>query len=814
MASSDFQLDESIDAASTPSDQDTCFVIGDQDYTYQDKTQFDDAFDDIAIALEIEPFDKKISLDVFWDIILNEKVPVTTSLVAVMGLPSSGKTTVLESVLKHKIKLKPKAKLEFDQYLKRKKNKESLSIYELCALGSSQHDKYAWSFATNRYGAIFSILCNIIRQNPCVADIKFEMGSRSQDSGGMDKHVRWLMGRAQYVLEKIKDEPGKLALLQDGLSFINVIDVGVNKALYDFLSIMLLSCHRHIRLAFFSLDRDALNLDEKPELPSDFYGKRKDDVLVMQQRSRLTYLLHFATVGYTQQQRNEEEALNATVMVATRKESATNSDISKAKEEIMKQAKSQDVDQFLQHWLQVDVDDDNSIAKEFGEKMEGLIKSKYKQGTIQIPLRWIVFRSLVISLDSKGSKVMILQKSFIVAMAKELKMLEDDVENFLKTFTDFGSILYMPQYDSIKDIVIVNIWEFTQYLNKLYYPQEREPYATNLRKYGIISESSVKKIFCKHPESAENFMKVLTTIAMASKIESGQSILIDNQQQPDEVHYYLPLARMHEEYTPSEEENDYAFIEIESVNFPANVQACISYAIMDNNKDAVLIATDYSNISRFLFQSKSGPPIEIAMIYKGSKTRLRIMNSSNDILTSPAAVEACKKVITASCRCLQRKINTMRDLKYSFAVPCCESPSEKCHYLYYNCESQLCDDCSAENNVRLCWSKAASKCDKLKKDDEARLKETCHTDIPLTLQDIAGLVTDEYDFDALKEAFNIKDVLLPYPEDSERKKKAMMLMLLHWENQQAKTPTKHALKTILEDRGFVHIAKKLNTEIK
>ncbi|XP_019855161.1 PREDICTED: uncharacterized protein LOC109584041 [Amphimedon queenslandica] len=807
MASSDFQLDESIDAASTPSDQDTCFVIGDQDYTYQDKTQFDDAFDDIAIALKVEPFDKKISLDVFWNIILNEKVPVVTSLVAVMGLPSCGKTTVLESVLKHRIKLKPEAKLGFDQYLKRKKNKESLSIYELCALGSSQHDKYAWSFATNRYGAIFSILYNIIRRNPCVADIKFEMGSRSQDSGGMDKHVRWLMGRAQYVLEKIKDEPGKLALLQDGISFINVIDVGVNKALYDFLSIMLLSCHQHIRLAFFSLDRDAPNLGKTPDLPSDLYGKRKDDVLVMQQRSRLTYLLHFATVGYTQQQRNEEEeALNATVMVATRKESATNSGISKAKEEIMKQAKSQDVDQFLQHWLQVDMDDVQSIAKEFGDEIEALIKSKYKQGTIHIPLRWIVFRSLVISLDSKGSKVMILRKSFILDMAKKLKMTETEVDEFLKTFTDFGSVLHMPQYDSIKDIVIVNIWEFTQYLNKLFYPQEGEPYAANLLKYGIISESSVKEIFYKHPESAQDFMLVLTTIAMASKIESGQSILIDNQQQPDEAHYYLPLARTREVYKPSEEENDYAFIEIESVNFPANVQACISNSILENNEDAVLIATEHSNVSQFLFQSKNSPPVKIEMIYKGSKTRLRIMNNSNDILTSPAAVEACKKVITGSCQCLQKKFNIIRDLKYSFAVPCA-SPEGGCHFLYYDCEPQLCDACSAENNFRLCWSKAAKQCELLSEGSEARMNESIDS------RDIISIMKAEiHDFDAFKKALNIDESKLSKlssPEDEESRKKMVMLMLLLWERQTDKPTTRHALITKLRENGLDDIAKKL-----
>ena len=653
--------------------------------------------------LYLSLLEEKISHEVFWRLILNEKVPVTTSLVAFMGLPSSGKTTILESILEQKIKLKEEAKFGFKYYLNRKKDEQCLSIYDLCALGSSQHT-FAWAFATNRYGAIFSTLCGLIRRNPYyVADIKFEITSQSPKSV-MDKHIRWLQRKTKKLLEGIKDDLGKLTLIHDGVSFINVIDVGVNKALYPFLAVMLLSCRRHIRLAFFSMNRDGPNLDECAELLSVRYGKRKDDVLVMTKRSRLAYLLHFATVGYTQQQRSqEEEVQNATVMVATRNELLEDPKIvDQAKDKIIKQAQSQDVDQFLKNWLDVDVNDAQSIKK-FGEKMEDLIKDKYKQRTLHLPLKWIVLRSLVVSLDSKGAKVMILHRSFILQKAKELEMTETEVDEFLKTFTDFGSILYMPQYEKVKDIVIVNIWEFTQYLNKLYYPQERTP---NLLKYGIVSESSVNEIFCKHPESAEDFMKVLTTIAMASKIKSGQSILIDDQQQPDEVHYYLPLARTHEEYNPPEEENDYVFIEIQSVNFPANVQACISNAIMDNNDDAVLIATEYSNVSRFLFQSESGPPIKIEMIYKGSKTRLRIMNSSNDILASPAAVEACYKVITGSCRCLQRKINVIRDLKYSFAVPCASIKSA-CHFLYFDRDPQLCDACSVENNFRFCWSKAA-----------------------------------------------------------------------------------------------------------
>ncbi|XP_019851997.1 PREDICTED: uncharacterized protein LOC109581933 [Amphimedon queenslandica] len=413
--------------------------------------------------------------------------------------------------------------------------------------------------------------------------------------------------------------------------------------------------------------------------------------------------------------------------------------------------------------------------------------------------------------DSTETKAIILSKKYIIEMADKLDMKEDEVEKFLKAFTDFGSILYMPQYDSIKDIVIVNILEFTQYLNKLYYPQTEESYAHNLLKYGIISESSVKGIFCKYPDiCAENFMEVLTTIAMASKIKSGQSVLIDQKPLQPEVHYYLPLARIREVYTPPEKEDDYAFIEIESVNFPANVQACISNSIM-KNKDAVLIATEHNNVSRFLFQSESGPPIEIEMIYKGSKTRLRIMNSSNDILMSPATVEACKKVITGSCRCLKSKINVIRDLKYSFAVPCA-SPEGGCHFLYNDREPQLCDACSTENNFRLCWSKAAKQCDLLSEGSGARTSEN---DL-LNFQDISGIITGKYDFEALKKALNIDKSDFPdlsSPGDEDSKKKELMLMLLLWEKRTDK-PTRHALIDKLKENGCDDIAEKLkNTSI-
>ncbi|XP_019852017.1 PREDICTED: uncharacterized protein LOC109581948 [Amphimedon queenslandica] len=267
-----------------------------------------------------------------------------------MGLPCTGKTIAIEGMLKEFIKLKEVSTFSFDDYMKRKRNNECLSIYELCVLGGLPHDEYAWSFATNRYGAINSIICSLACQYSSITEAVFELTKKKPESF-VDKHVQWLMEEVSNHLGKIKEERMKLSLIQDGISLINVMDVGVNKAIYDFLSIMLLSCKRHFRVAFFSLDRDAPHLNEVPDLSHSRYDKCNDSKIVMRERSRLSYLLHFGTLGYKKDDPDAIDACN-TVMVATKEES-TGSDavtapeensVKEAKQAILKEAENEGVD--------------------------------------------------------------------------------------------------------------------------------------------------------------------------------------------------------------------------------------------------------------------------------------------------------------------------------------------------------------------------------------------------------------------------------------------------------------------------------------
>ena len=639
------------------------------------------------------------NLETLEEIILKEEVPVRTSLIVSLGLPSSGKTTVLEKIMKELIILPPDPKLAFDDCIKRKKNDRCLSLYELGTLGTATSDQTVWSFATNRYGAVFAILCALAQKRGGFNNLINEQPVADSKNSFHVQHVQWLKEQAAIVYDRIKNDPHTIALIRDGITLTNIMDVGVNTALYEFLQMMVLYCHRHIRFAFFSLDRDSPSFNEKPELSSDRYGN--DSRTLLQLESRLAYLLGFATLGYD---KNPDDNAK-TVMVAT-SEVATSNEMPDDTQKLIETAAGKvNMDKFLTDWVVVNTKDEASV-KNMAEKFQNLVRhSKCHQ--VKLPLRWIVFRSLLTSLKSGDSKVFVLSKDFIIEQAKGLKMDTDDVEKFLHSFTDFGSILYVPRCEALKNIVIVDIWRFTQCLYELFYPSKGAAHAEILQKYGIISLESIEKIL--DHEAIEDFLHITTTLAMIAEI----SCPIDQKcltLQKDQKHYYIPAARVKDRYTPSEEK-EYVLLKQEKVDFPCSIQAGICHEIM-KNEGFVLVATECPNVTRFKFDSSEmkQDSFEIEMVYHASQIRIQMSNNSD--YDDDATVKACRAILTASNNCLQRII----DMKYVVSIPCCaSSSSQKFHDFSSDSESTLCKECSdysPHNCFRSCWSKAANLGDK------------------------------------------------------------------------------------------------------
>ena len=669
-----------------------------------------------------------ITQDVLRGWILEGTVPVSVCLVALMGLPSSGKSEVLRKILRNAIQLKSHT---VEDYMKPTTDPKGLSLYGLCALGGEPHNQFAWSFMTKRYGAIFSILSHIIRQavlrKTNIENIQFEDdGSPLFGDNLLDEHLNWFKKKAEKHLKVIASQETKVGLLQGGITLANVMDIGVNKALYCLLPFILASSHKLVRLVFYSQERDGPNMTKKAELKKEDYSRGQDCELLLQWRPRLSYLLQFATVGYQKKKRTED----ITVMIPTSKQqnqsledsSMIPTDIEHkapnlhrkissetdapnlvkvTRDEIIKQAKSQNND-----WVFLPIDlDDNESMKISKERIEKLVAGT-KHLRFQLPLKWIFLRSIVVSIKKDDEPIVLISKERVDQLGKKLNMSPENVKQFLNTFTDFGSILYIPISPILQDYVIVDILQFSSLLSKLFYPTSSESIAPSI---GIITASETK-IILRSIHVA--FMKIITSLGMVATINDTSRIdSNDNHLLPGEVCYFIPLARTTLPIIESSHRDDSAYIVINSLNFPANIQACIAHAIMKRIPYASLVATKPCNITKFKFLPKgNGPAIELSIIYQDTNVELRLLNEDEAVLKADTTVGICTHVLGACCKALQKKTNQIQNLKFNFGLWCKKKKTH--HFMYSDYESDFCDECQKfykENLCCKCWVQAVKK---------------------------------------------------------------------------------------------------------
>jgi hypothetical protein len=419
----------------------------------------------------------------------------------------------------------------------------------------------------------------------------------------------------------------------------------------------------------------------------------------------------------------------------------------------------------------------------------------------EMPLKWIVLRSFLASLKTKDDRpIFIMTKSAIEENAKLLNMDGDEFDNFLTAFTNFGSILYLDKFKELNHLVITDIWAFANCLNELYYPRSVDyPY---LLKFGFVTQAEVKMIL---GGNEEDFMLILATLAMIAKIASGKSIIVDGRHGPDQVCYYVPGARVGDKYISTE--NDFAFLEIRSVNFPANMQACIAHCITENS-DVTLVMCQECNLTKFQFNYPECL-IMIEMIYEGEKTKLRIVNGFDELQSSACIENACLKVIKGICGCLTKKTNLIRDLTFNIGVPCC-LPDEV-HYLYCDNDTiSTCKECSIMNSFRHCWRNAAMKCKELSENDEIRLKPANSLtldDIAQTANDIAKSKPTEENLKELLHALKLEETEIKNLLKDDDLSFSVMSILMKWKK---KFNNKTLLAKTLRELNYNAIALRLD----
>ena len=657
----------------------------------------------INILIIPETKEHEVTVQRLYQMILHNYVPIQSTAFAITGLPCCGKTTILSKLFEQS----SISNFSLQQFYKTVNNK-CLSVYSACIYGGYPFRKFYWTPSSERYSAAYVVFSDLVRTNFLRGvdpkELKFQLSPTSVQPNLFndelhDTHLNFLFTECAKIHDRITKKELEIGFFQTGLSIANGLDVGFNKCLHDFLSVVASNISKVVRCVFFSLERDGLSLSKPPELSQSKYEDRPDHFQVNQGRSRLTYLLLHAAAGYDPEKQKGPQ----TIMVGSMERHIPDAEakvlLENVKEAVLSQAKSLGIEGvFSDKWLYVNPNDPNSVRNLRKVAEEIIIHNNYFRKTI--PVKWIFLRSLIASVKHENPPIIMALK-LINELAKKVEMDEKEVESFLKIFTEFASLLYCPVFEfPFTDYVIVNIKGFTDLLDRLHHPKAENDEDNLIADYGIVTQSVAKRILGADVH-IDIFMHMLMSIGMAAKVGCGRSVIpkvsslsVELENYPS---YFLPSARVSE--LCNGVKHDSVYIINNSEHVPVRTETLLARYIFKELQQTckpTLIACKPFNLTKFrLTCTSTAVDSELHIIYHGKMTELRLLPAST---ANPQCVETCVCLLEVCCKAFCNEADFKRGLRFNIGLICCANNS-RYHYLYGDKDSDFCEECLQQNKT-------------------------------------------------------------------------------------------------------------------
>ena len=586
-------------------------------------------------------------------------VPVCLCLAIVSGLPQCGKTKSLEMMLQKSIETKDRKHYSpFQQFISDKVNEETLSSYNLCVLGNSPFTELTWMFSTKRYGVTMCLLSYFVRlctlRNISCEQLEFMSSSANIEDPLLNDHVKWLFEMLQKRWKTVTNEEKKQFVLQTGICFLNIFDVGPSKAMYEFLPFLNRYCRKAIKVLCYSGHRDANKIREPLQeidvqlqllFPNQPRGKQMFQGTAGSQNTPAVFVANVMT--------------DASSSLGTSIENA----YTHATEYI--DGLVRDGGNIIQH--QHSQFNQQRETKETKHLLEELVVKSMKFYD-NMPLRFMILRS---ALSSESPLSFWKTREELERLSQHCNFQNGDMENFLKLFSSYGSILYFHDIPSLRNYVVIDVWHFTQCLHELYYSKKE-----TASKFGLLKQRVNEKDW-------EMIFELLTNLQIAAEVSPNKLVFESSHIPIDhKVYYYLPSAReMPPENSPS---NESFYIHIYSPTcIPGNLQACLVQHLMIIPQ-CMLVPTQPVNSTTVQFIDDSCPPLQMKIVNHGDKIELQLADSTI-VHSLEKQVEICKKVIEACCNALNVTTN---NIQYTFSICCAEGNT------FHDCNKEIdCDQC-------------------------------------------------------------------------------------------------------------------------
>ncbi len=556
------------------------------------------------------------------ELLFNGKVSAHFLLLAIAGLPTSGKSALYDGLLGNDTSSEHRSLLDHHTSLKDTRYAEVVYVMRQLEpstwLSLREHDSCIIAVTMGLSGRGINKLAAIQETEPSFSN----------------PLLRSAFSTLLHGISKVA-EKGKVKLdTRATVAFLNVIDFGVNRAVYEIIPLIAKGCGRMILLNLLNLSRDADMMRNNPDLSR--YSTKHDDSHLMQLRSRLHYLLYIASVLMPMKAKPGSKAPKV-LLVGTHSDklhvsaNEVKSEVRKLRKAIDVRAAESGIDKIIQPGMPaIDTTSSKGVTEVKGI-IEAMIEAQ--DFKVDMPLKWLFLRR-VLHHYTKERDAFYIPREELVDYAQKCEITEEEsLQEFLTTFKDGGSIIFCSRIRTLARNIIIDPVRFVQELEKLYYPnpvEESRPdgtaraHNTTSLSHGIICENLAEILWGRH---VNFFLEILQDVHLATALDESYELTCPSC--TSAKCYYMPsLCEKPYQTKPSPETNS-LFVVFDTDYVPAHIQTHFVRALGEKFRERIeLETTDYYNMTSFVYHHPSDIKFNINVIFHGEVVEVQVKRPS------------------------------------------------------------------------------------------------------------------------------------------------------------------------------------------
>jgi len=654
-----------------------------------------------SLAIQLPKPSTTVTLEASFlkDLILKQKIRANFVLVGIVGLPFSGKSTLLTNLLKLKHSQEEHARIDFPG---------RLSVYEAVMMKDKINDECKWINSTKYDAEALAIgvaLAHVYaksHQFPSFTGFSdfsetkpgvVQMFKDPQVNSCFYDSCRRLGRMMKWVVEHGKMEK----LMTASLTFLNIWDMGVNKAVFEVLSILSSKFKNALLLNVLSLkDAQGDRFYRPPDLQDGSryegrYSSRGDDGMLMRIHSALKYYVQIIV--------STSHAPQTSLLVGTFADRLDEVELKTTRTRVVQSVKGRAeavgvAEAICPEMLTIDAQNNDQVLK-VREALEGMIEKGDFE--VDIQLSWIFLRCVLFS-----TKKLFVSRMETMEIARKCGLeSEEELEEFLKLFLSCGSIIYSPsdQFPKLHEYIILNPVAFIEGLDRLYYADKNTSMPDKLKadaestRNGFLSHALARHLWNEHKENCNFYLQVLQTLGLIVQVDE-----ILKQPQAAGKMFFMPSLRPIHDATMPDGDSNSLIVTYNVDALPYHKQSNFIVYLMGRYKEQIEFIPDHHyNVIRFKWNN---PEATTFVRFRGEFVEIGVEMDGSHRQSTHQRATLCSILKTACIEIFNDTVQEFPGLNYDLAIICPKSkPSEKqLHFIpfyamQYSSSRLFCQNC-------------------------------------------------------------------------------------------------------------------------